>query len=520
MEKAVFSAVANKNELASYIVYADLVPGFIRISYKDDEFVPIYDLSFPKFKKERLEIIDKIKTNLIAEVKISMSEILDPKMSEVVKQKFFNKALEIIMKSLPTLSREEGEMYSHHLLHEMLGLGSIEMMLADDEIEEIVINSSDEPVWVFHKKLGWLKSNVIIKNESDIYNFSASIGRKGGREVTNLNPLMDARLTSGDRVNATLFPISAKGNTITIRKFSRKPFTITHLMKMKTVETEVLALLWMAIEYEMNIIIAGGTATGKTTFLNALMAFIPPNQRIISVEDTRELNLPASLHWVPLLMRESNPEGKGEVTMLDLVVNSLRMRPDRIIVGEIRRHREAEVLFEAMHTGHSVCATLHANTSQETLIRITNPPISVPESMVAALDLILIVDRQRKDSVRRLSEITEVLPFVGEDGKYHPKLNTLFKFQLKTGELEMTNRSQKLFKVLQELSGLSIQEINANLHEKKLILDWLVKNNVITVNSVGKAVAEYYKNKENVMKIVRGEGEVKDILGKFVEELE
>jgi flagellar protein FlaI len=401
----------------------------------------------------------------------------------------------------------------------MLGLGPLEIMLSDDNIEEVVINSSDEPVWVFHKKYGWLKSTVVIKNESDIYNYAASIGRKGGREVTNLSPLMDARLTTGDRVNATLFPVSARGNTITIRKFSRKPFTITHLMQLKTVETEVLALLWLAIEYEMNIIIAGGTATGKTTFLNALMVFIPPNQRIISIEDTRELNLPSSLHWVPLLMREPNPEGRGEVTMLDLVVNSLRMRPDRIIVGEIRRHREAEVLFEAMHTGHSVCATLHANTSQETLIRITNPPISVPESMVAALDLILIVDRQRKDSIRRLSEITEVLPVIGEDGKYHAKLNTLFKFQLKTGELEMTNRSEKLFKDLQELSGDSIKEINTDLDEKKMILDWLVKKNIATVNSVGKVIAEYYKNKETVLKVVKEDRDPREVLGRFVEEL-
>lgn len=513
------TSLKSADEMAKYMVHIDHVPALIRIVHKEEDFVPIYEVHFLKFKKQILEIIEKIKNELISEVKISMSEILDPKMSEVVKQKFFKKALELISKSLPSLPKDESKMYAHHLLHEMLGLGPLEVMLFDDHVEEIVVNNSEDPVWVFHKKYGWLKTNVRIQKEEDIYNYATSIGRKAGREITNLNPLMDARLGTGDRVNATLFPISTSGNTITIRKFPRKPFTITDLMKLKTIETEILALLWLAIEYEMNIIIAGGTATGKTSLLNALSVFIPPNQRIISVEDTRELNLPSSLHWVPLLMREPNPEGKGEVSMLDLVVNSLRMRPDRILVGEIRRHREAEVLFEAMHTGHSVCATLHANTSEETIVRITNPPISVPESMVSAVDLILIIDRQRREGIRRLVEITEVVPVIGDDGKYHIKLNTLFKFNLKTGELVKANTSQKLFKDLRDLSGYSISEIKNDLNEKRIVLEWLVNKNINTVNGVGKAIAEYYKNKDAVLKVITENRDPREILGKFAEEL-
>jgi type IV secretory pathway ATPase VirB11/archaellum biosynthesis ATPase/intein/homing endonuclease len=168
----------------------------------------------------------------------------------------------------------------------MLGLGKVEVLLKDENLEEIVINNSQEPLWVYHKRFGWLKTNIVIKSDLEIYNYASMIGRKVGRQITSLNPLMDAHLTTGDRVNATLFPISTKGNTITIRKFARKPWTITDLIKNNTISKEVASLLWLAIQYEMNVLVSGGTATGKTSILNVLTTFIPPNHRIVSIEDS------------------------------------------------------------------------------------------------------------------------------------------------------------------------------------------------------------------------------------------
>jgi len=206
-----------------------------------------------------------------------------------------------------------------------------------------------------------------------------------------LDPLLDAHLITGDRANATLFPISGRGNTITIRRFRRDPWTVTDLIKNKTTSSEVMALIWMGMQYELNLILSGGTGSGKTSFLNVCLPFIQPNHRILSIEDTRELSLPSFLHWIPMTTREPNPEGKGAVEMLDLLVNSLRMRPDRIIVGEVRRQREAEVMFEAMHTGHSVYTTLHANTADETIRRLVNPPIEVPTTMLEAVHLNVVM---------------------------------------------------------------------------------------------------------------------------------
>ncbi|MCX6777364.1 MAG: type II/IV secretion system ATPase subunit [Candidatus Micrarchaeota archaeon] len=245
-----------------------------------------------------------------------------------------------------------------------------------------MVNSAKEPLWVYHAKYGWLKSNFKFESEEQIANYASIIARKVGRQISTLAPLLDAHLGGGERANATLFPISTKGNGITIRKFSKNPWTMVRLLKGKLLSVEAAALLWLCMQYEMNIIVGGGTASGKTSILNALLIFTPPNQRVISIEDTRELLLPDFLQWTPLVTRLPNPEGKGEVTMLDLMVNSLRMRPDRIVLGEIRRQREAEVLFEAMHTGHAVYATLHADNAEQVKNRMSTPPINLPESML------------------------------------------------------------------------------------------------------------------------------------------
>jgi len=314
----------------------------------------------------------------------------------------------LLEEELPETSERSKQILIGNLIHEMLGLGDIELVLSDDHLEEIVVNSSDEPAWVYHKEKGWLKTDISFRDEDEIYNYASEIGRRVGKNISSLHPLLDAHLPSGDRTNATLYPISTDGNTITIRRFARDPWTITDFIRNGTVDREVAAFLWLCLQYELNVIVSGGTGAGKTSLLNVLMPFIPPNQRVLSIEDTREVSLPEFLHWVPLTTREPNPEGKGGVSMLDLLVNALRMRPDRILVGEIRRQRQAEVLFEAMHTGHSVYSTLHADTAEQTVRRLVNPPIDVPETMVDAVDVNVVMFRDRRRNFRRAMEVAEI----------------------------------------------------------------------------------------------------------------
>jgi flagellar protein FlaI len=298
---------------------------------------------------------------------------------------------------------------------------------------------------------------------------------------------MDASLSTGDRVNATLTPISTMGNTISIRKFAEKPWTITDFLKTNTLSYYAAALIWLAVQNELSVLITGGTGSGKTSMLNVITNFFPPNQRVISIEDTRELTLPDSIHWVPLETRLPNPEGKGEVTMLDLLVNSLRMRPDRIVVGEIRRKREAEVLFEAMHTGHSVYGTLHANNAHETVVRMTNEPINLPKLMLPALSMIVVQHRDRRIGKRRTLQVAEVMP--------NGDPNVLLQLNAQKDQINQVSESKVLMETINLYTGLSTDEIRKDINEKINILKWLVKNNINNIHQVGLIFARYYMKK-------------------------
>ena len=503
-----------ENILDKYTLYSDKVRMDVKIVRTPEDFVPIYNLSMPKLEKGTLVLLDKIKGSVISEIPIKVTELLNPKTFEEIKQKFFIKSLDLIDQQLPQIEQEKKDFLAGILVHEMLGLGNLEMLLSDGELEEIVINSSKEPAWVYHKKFGWLKTNITIPVEGQIQNYAASIARKVGRQITTLDPLLDAHLVTGDRVNATLFPISTIGNTLTIRMFRRKPWTITDFIQNKTISVDVTALIWLAVQYEISMIISGGTASGKTSFLGSIMPFIQPNQRVISIEDTRELNLPKFLHWVPLTTREKNPEGKGEVGMLDLLVNSLRMRPDRIVVGEIRRQRQAEVLFEAMHTGHSVYATLHADTVDQTYRRLVNPPINVPETLLEALDMIVTMFRDRRSGIRRIYEVAELVPPTGTKKSVTPRI--LYKWEARKDTILRYQKSYRLMNKLEMHTGMTTKEIEDDLKNKENILDWMVKNNVNTVDGVGKLVAEYYRDPKNVLNIVHKNEKAEKLIPKHL----
>lgn len=498
--------------IESYDLESDNVTTEVNILEKD--YIPYYQLVTPDVDIATSALLDDVKERLIGAMEISSSEAFDPKLMEDLKEKFRENARTLITEELPDLDDDVKENFIMNLIHELLGLGDIEFLLDDEHIEEIVINSAKEPIRIYHKKYGWLQTNLVPESEMQIVNYANTIGRRVGREITSLNPLLDAHLVSKDRVNAVLTPISTKGNTITIRKFARDPWTITDFIKNKTISFEVSALIWLAIQYEMNILISGGTGSGKTSFLNVCMPFIPPSHRIISIEDTRELQLPKFLYWCPLTTREPNPEGKGEVSMLDLVVNSLRMRPDRIIMGEIRKQREAEVLFEAMHTGHSVYGTLHADTCAQTLTRLTNPPINIPESMLDSVHLNVVMFRDRRLGIRRTYEVGEFIPTldVNRNLRFDPKLIYRWNPKKDTIDLLLKPEEIELYKKIGSHTGYDLKEIQEELGMKKKILEWLLKNNIRQVDDVGKIFNRYYVDIDSVIKVVNRNDDPKKLL--------
>jgi len=478
-----------------YNYYSGNIPVTITIEQDKNDFVMLYKVSIVAISENTEILLNKIKDELVLKAGIKIDDILDTKRSSYVKGKFKETVSYLLSKYLPDLGEKTKDFLTTYLMHKSLGLGKIELLLDDKNLEEIVANNSSEPLWVYHHRYGWLKTNVSLENEDQIKHYAALIGRKVGRNITVLTPLLDAHLETGERINATLSPVSTKGNTLTLRKFNAKPITITNMLQEKTISLPAASLIWAGMEYELSALVAGGTATGKTVLLGALCSFFPPNQRIISVEDTRELVLPKYLHWVPMVTREPNVEGRGEITMLDLIVNSLRMRPDRIVVGEIRRQREAETLFEAMHTGHSVYSTLHANDTEETLNRLLNPPINIPKSSLPAISMLIIMYRNRRTGIRRIFQISEI--------KKDSSAKVLMQYDLRQDKIFTINKSERLMPELQVQTGFTPQEINQDLREKSNILSWLVKKNVDSVDDIGKVVATYYTDKNKLFQFIK-----------------
>jgi len=499
--------IASKGKvISSYSFFADGVPAAVTISDSDKE--KYYSISLVELGVATKVFLDLIKDELLRAIPPGMqSDVSDLEKANQVREEFRGMIKKYI--SQFNLGKESEEVLVGVLLHKLFGLGEIDMLNQDDWLEEIIINNAQSPLGVYHRKLGWLKTNLFMPDDEAIFNYASQIGRRVGRQIANLNPILDARLETGDRVCATLTPISSHGNTITIRRFARNPWTVINLVGDPgyTMTPEMAGMLWQAMHYEMNVIIAGGTASGKTTALNALASFIPPNQRIVTIEDTRELLLPPyQWNWVPLLTRNPNAEGQGEVTMLDLLVTALRMRPDRILLGEMRREREAEVLFEAMHTGHSVCSTLHADTGNQAVRRLITPPISLPPSQLDSINLLVVQYRDRRKNIRRTLEICEITSGAKEE---EVTANVIYRWRPRNDSFEMVGEPNKYLKELNLHTGMTKEEIWADIRNRATILKWMIKNKLSDMESVGRIMALYYSKPKEILEIAKKGSEEK-----------
>lgn len=302
---------------------------------------------------------------------------------------------------------------------DVLGYGPIEALLAEDAVTEIMVNGPDQ---IFVERSGRLRLDPArFSSEAQLRRVIERIVAKVGRRIDESSPLVDARLADGSRVNAIIPPLAVDGSSMTIRKFAREPFTVADLVRFGTMSPDIAAVLDACVKSKLNIIVSGGTGTGKTTLLNVLSAFIPAEERIITIEDAVELQLQQE-HVIRLESRPSNIEGKGEVTIRDLVRNSLRMRPDRIVIGECRGGETLDML-QAMNTGHEgSISTVHSNSPRDAISRLETlvlmsgmelPLRAIREQIASAIDVIVQISRM-KDGSRRITHVTEVQAMEGD----------------------------------------------------------------------------------------------------------
>jgi len=444
----------------------------------------LYAVPVPRPSGPEREILDTVKEAATRLITVTPEDIED--VGE--RKAFFKKRVLEIIDSSPELgiATTKLDFYAETIVREMIGYGSLDLLLQDDQLEELMVLGPNKPVYIFHRKHDMLKTNVVFGTDDDIKAIIDRIARDIGRRIDVRTPLLDARLPDGSRVNATIPPISIEGSTITIRKFREDPLTVVDLIKYGTMSSELAAFFWVCVEglraKPANCLVSGGTGSGKTSTLNVLAAFIPRGERILTMEDTAEIKIPVE-HWIRFETRPPGIEGSGEVDMDTLVKNSLRMRPDRVVVGEIRG-KEAATLFTAMNTGHDgSMGTVHANNAQETLVRLKSPPMNVPELMLGALNLIIIQKRihdKRKGTIRRITEVAEVTGVL--EGK--PQVIYLFEWDAATDTIKRTGVPSTFLQELSKYTGASHTEIQAEIQKRKEFLDQLVSRGVRHIESV------------------------------------
>lgn len=364
----------------------------------------VYFLIEPDLSSDELKKIELIKAELI--------EVLT--IEELTKEKLFSKVEEIIRKRGYTFTRQGRHKLMYYLSRDLLGLERIEPLMHDSLIEDIECDGINVPIYIIHKKEGHIATNITFQTVEALEDFIIKMAQLSKSYVSYASPLLDAVLPDGSRVNAVLTgSVSTRGPSFTIRLFPEKPLPPTTLISNGTVDPLIMAYLWTALEFKKSMIITGATASGKTTLLNALAMFIPHSQRIVSIEDTRELNLKHD-NWLPQVARQGfgppDSSGKrfGEIDLMTLIKESFRQRPDYLIVGEVRG-KETFILFQGMASGHCSLATMHARSVNDVMSRLITPPINLSPSLLESADIIInigfIGEEGTKRTIRSIAEV-------------------------------------------------------------------------------------------------------------------
>jgi len=473
---------------------------YVRISYNPEVHTYLYELLEPEMSPGENELFAEIKVRLTETLDVSLNELEENGAKKYLKDKVYDILWDYQIK-IDTVSFTK---ILYYIYREFMGYGNIDPMMHDPYLEDISCDGPHTPLYVYHRKYESIETNTSFDDENKLDAFVVRIAQICGRHISIADPLLDATMPDGSRIQLTLGrEVTTRGSSFTIRKFKESPLTPPDLIDYHTYSTSTIAYLWLAAENNKNIIFAGGTASGKTSSMNAISLFIPPETKIVSIEDTRELNLPHP-NWIAGVTRQTFTGGEtGSIDMYDLLRAALRQRPEYMLVGEVRG-AEAYVLFQAMSTGHTTFSTLHADSVQSVVHRLENPPINVPRIMLQALDLIIIQVQVRigEQRVRRAKSITEI---VGVDPRTGELLtNEVFTWSATKDEFTYSGRSYILESVMHS-RGWDDARIKEELKKRQEILEWARMKNVKHYEDVAKIVVTYYREPETLMEIVRKE---------------
>jgi len=477
-----------KNKFETNITYPIVEPfSYARIYFDRSTYDLIYEIIEPELTENEEKIYKNIISYIEKLLYIKLSEINN--LNDAIN--YLQRLYDFVLNDLGIkLGQSSYEKIFYYIFRDLYGYNKVDSLLRDPLIEDIECSGPNYPIFIVHRYFGNLKTNIIL-NDKEIRDLIEKFALRAGKHISYAEPILDATLPDGSRLNATYSQeITTNGPTFTIRKFREIPWTPIELIRLGSATPEIFAYLWLAVEFRKNIIIIGGTASGKTTMLNAVSMFIPPNARIVSIEDTREIKL-YHPNWIPSVVKYSSDKNR-EIDMFELLRMSFRQRPDYVIVGEVRGE-EAYVMFQGMASGHSSLSTMHAESTRSLISRLTTPPINLSPTLIELLNVVVIMqhDNFLGTNLRRIKEVNEIIK--------NNRFNISYKWNpFKREYLE--NPKKYLFRLIKNDYGIKYKEIYEEYVTRVKLLYRLSELNISDFQTFSKIVQMYYYNKENVLK--------------------
>ena len=476
---------------------------FIRVTYDNETSGYLLEAIEPQ--------LTEAETKLLALLKDSLQRTLDyeyKQLSQMDRREYLRRSIESFLSTrglnITPITKDK---LAYYIIRDFMGYGPVDVFMHDLNSEDVSCDGVGVPIFVFHKKYESVKTNVVFNDEEKLNSFVVFLGQKCGKQISVSSPILDGTTPEGHRLQATYArEVTSRGSSFTVRLFKEKPFTPVDMIKYGTASAEMIAYFWMSVEAGESAMIVGGTGNGKTSTLNAISLFIPPSAKIVTMEDTREINLPHE-NWIPGSTRtgvgERNADGKapGEIDMFDLVRAALRQRPNYIIVGEVRG-KEAYTMFQAMATGHTTYATMHADSVKLMINRLENPPINIPRILLTALRTVIVQQQVRvgKENARRVKTVVELIGF--EPGTNEIITNVVFEWDQARDAFTFKGHSA-LFDKLMELKNWTHEELSDEFNRRIAIIRYMVKKDINNHMDIWSLINRYYRDQEETMKEVR-----------------
>jgi flagellar protein FlaI len=461
----------------------------------------LYEVIEPTLEPTEENRLQEIKRLLMEEVDVNLKDI---ETKEKAENYLGEKTKEIIKRYRIKVQSEAIDKLVYYVTRDFIGYGKIDPLMKDHLIEDISADGVNIPLYVWHRMYESLPTNIVFKDEAELDSFIIRMAYLAGKNISIASPILDASLPEGSRIQLTYGnEVTRRGSTFTIRRFKADPLTISDLISFSTVSSVMAAYLWYIIENRASVMVAGGVASGKTTMLNCLSMFIKPEMKIVSVEDTQELNLPHE-NWIPSVVRLGfghEDKKSGTITLFDLLKTAVRQRPDYIIVGEVRGE-EAYTLFQAMATGHLGMCTIHAESAEAVINRLESEPMNIPKTLIAMTNVIMVMTRTEINGrptrkAGTVAEIRELDPITR-----NILTNEIFTWNPKEDKFAFSGNSTILEEHVKKL-GIDEEDIRSELNARRIILEWMVQKGIRRYLDVAKVIREYYANPKRILRKAR-----------------